>query len=465
MTEQEPKEEKTEAEEIHESRPIEEVKPSEKVEKKEIPSSEEVNQVLNKLEEEVYEASYNHVKKKYGWLAKGLKKIIGARRFIGLERWTEETDIGKAVKLATKIGVGAGMYASVGILTGGVGLIATPIFYTLGPKQMIDGVLEGFQYWGFGGRSRRKEIAKESFKEKNKIREKILEEVSKAEKEKVFDVGTYNALLSEFENGLRNSEAQRLEKEKEIAPWERKWKTAREIISTSGALGNVAYSMLIGGGVPLDLDLDKVKHGVKYMDGTFKFLWNKSDALVGSHVLWGAKWTAAKAMTVRNLVLSGLLGLGTLATSYRQGIKRAEEYKEVVKRPLEMPKVEVPYVKPVEVPEKAEGEIVEKETEEGVEKPEEKAEEARPEEKPKEGKVEEEKKEEKKEEEKVEKGQIWNIDGNKREVLEVYEAADGRRMVKLSLTKEEEKGKKAAKILSEEELRKKGRYESMAKRG
>lgn len=95
-------------------------------------NAEFLNQRLENYVEKFHQQETKRVEKKYG------KGLWGK-----LNRWLEETDIGKALKVGTKV-IGGGIAAGMA-LVGSAGL-AAPLALSLGARAVVDGVLEGTQY-------------------------------------------------------------------------------------------------------------------------------------------------------------------------------------------------------------------------------------------------------------------------------------------------------------------------------
>ena len=95
-------------------------------------NAEFLNQRLENYVEQIHTQEKDRVEKKYG------KGLWGK-----LNRWLEETDLGKGLKVGSKI-IG-GSVATGTALVGSAGL-AAPLALSLGARSVVDGVLEGIQY-------------------------------------------------------------------------------------------------------------------------------------------------------------------------------------------------------------------------------------------------------------------------------------------------------------------------------
>jgi|GEM_PF-5829910 len=79
----------------------------------------------------------------------------GKGRMAELNKWAETSAIGKVVKTAVKILIGAGIGVGASLIYGPVALLVVPLLTSLGTREAIDGALEAMQY--FLGKNSEKE--------------------------------------------------------------------------------------------------------------------------------------------------------------------------------------------------------------------------------------------------------------------------------------------------------------------
>jgi hypothetical protein len=178
------------------------------------------------------------------------------------KRFFNETDTGRYIKIGGKIFGGAALAFAAGTLTGGVGLWAAPLLYSLGTKEAIDGGIEAIQYLGFGGRRARSKI--ESMKrEYDALYEKNGEEWLKYQNPDI-------ERMKELVSNMNQSEI-------DLAKWEKKSRTIRLVASTVATIG-----VGVVNGIPFgmqDFDKNGVQHAVKLTTRGFEFVYNQGDLM------------------------------------------------------------------------------------------------------------------------------------------------------------------------------------------
>lgn len=211
--------------------------------------------------------------------------------FIGKTRaWLNNTGWGRAVKIAGKIVIGTGAAVAATALTGGIGLIAAPIIYSLGAKTAIDGALESAQYYLGKNSGRNRRLSMESANaalhaetEKNYV--SIGERLANGELSQEAAINE----LNELAKAINERETQIVAQENDNIKVEAKQKMIRGILSTVATIG-----LGVLGGVPLgiqDFDKDGVEHAVKLTTQGGIFLQNATNAI---HALGHALPAAAK---------------------------------------------------------------------------------------------------------------------------------------------------------------------------
>lgn len=192
-----------------------------------------------------------------------------------MKRWLNETDAGRAVKIGGKIVVGTAAAITAGTLTGGIGLLAAPMVYSLGLKTAVDGGIEAVQYLSKGRNLRLQlEGAKHSMLSNlGENADKHYEKLMKGE----ITQQQYNTQVGEIIKGIADQEKAIITQEQGKDVWEKKQAKLRAVISSIAAVG---IGMVTG--VPLgmqDFDRDGISHAVRFGRHGFNFLYNATEMM------------------------------------------------------------------------------------------------------------------------------------------------------------------------------------------
>jgi len=260
--------------------------------------------------------------------------------FIGKARnWLNNTGWGRAVKIAGKIAIGTGAAVAAGALTGGIGLVAAPLLYSLGAKTAVDGAIEAFQYYIGKNSGRNRRLKMEALTAANQ------EDASKVDISKLDERIASGELtldqavgqLNELTQQINNRENQIIASENDNIKWEAKQKMIRGLLSSVAALGAG-----ILGGIPLgvqDFDNNGITHAVKLTQQGAIFLQNATNAI---HALGHALPDMARVGVA--LGLGGLLA--KTATEVFGNARKAFGRNRL--RPEEMPQLIDPMAPPAE---------------------------------------------------------------------------------------------------------------------
>lgn len=253
----------------------------------------EVKKAVSEIQEKNQESGQEKIDVKY--VAKKILEIrqreeerLEARHGKGLigkaRGWLNETGIGRSVKILGKLLVASVAVAAPTVLTGGVGVIAAPILYSLGLKESIDSVVEAIQFIGLGGNKRR-------LKAEN-ARERLIRRSKYSLEDLIFqkDLGKvtdeeFAKELTYIEKEIADAEENVINLENDNVTLESKQKMIRGLIST---ITSVPLAILTG--IPLGVqkfDPKSVGHLVQLTTNGFEFIYNI-----------GEKWATAHGLSI-----------------------------------------------------------------------------------------------------------------------------------------------------------------------
>lgn len=249
-----------------------------------------------------------------------------------LRGWLNRTEIGRWVKIGGKM-VAAGAAGVIATsMTGGLGLIAAPLVYSLGFKAAAEGVIETGQYLLKGDGLRRDlEAAKIDLLQ---TRAKEMGDLKELFDKKEITQDEYQAQLQGMLTELADAEENVIKMESANIKWEAKQKMIRGI---AGSVATLAFGFLHG--IPLGMqnfDTEKAKHLVTFSRHGFDFLYKAGEVASttgGAHHIFGG--LAHEVGTRFGVPLLGKIGVGTAAIgllykTYRQW-RGAREDMEVAK--------------------------------------------------------------------------------------------------------------------------------------
>ena len=197
------------------------------------------------------------------------------------QNWLNNTGWGRAVKIGGKLAFATAATLGAGALTGGLGLAAAPLLYSLGIKEGIDGAIEAAQYYigKKSGRARRLAIEGEKAElhdyaqsqyqnaiEKMNNGEATPEETAFAINELAKKIRLREEIIMDDQN------ADLKQNQKEVA-----------IRSTASFVGSLGVMLLTG--IPLGIqnfDADKVLHAVKLSLHGFGYIQKIGETITAS---------------------------------------------------------------------------------------------------------------------------------------------------------------------------------------
>jgi len=233
--------------------------------------------------------------------------------------WLNETDAGRAVKIGGKIAVGTAAAIAAGTLTGGIGLLAAPMVYSLGLKTAVDGGIEAVQYLS-KGRNLRLQVEGAKGSLLTNLGEDFRNLDAKLSQGEITQQ-QYNSQVGTLIRGITEQEKAVIAQEQSKDVWEKKQAKLRAVVSSVAAVG---IGMVTG--VPLgmqDFDRDGISHAVRFGRHGFNFLYNATEMM--GHAGGAVGHTLGHAIDARAYAGLGLAVAGLC-------LKTASELKSAASR-------------------------------------------------------------------------------------------------------------------------------------